>query len=232
MYTVDEKRGKVFIVKKVRKQKTLKEQVYEYLKERIILGKMKPGERLIEEKIAEELGISRSPIREAVRMLEKDGLLLVNKKGGVTVVKPTIEDYKYLYECRIEIESLAAFYAALRRTPEELAMLKEQFSEMERVKNHPTLVEVHEINNIFHETIIKASKNPFLIAITSQLRGVKTFYRGAILEVNPFRMEHAIVEHSKIFQAIENKDAEAARTSMRMHIESDYRHFEELIAKK
>lgn len=187
---------------------------------------------MIEEKIAEELGISRSPIREAVRMLEKDGLLLVNKKGGVTVVKPTIEDYKYLYECRIEIESLAAFYAALRRTPEELAMLKEQFSEMERVKNHPTLVEVHEINNIFHETIIKAGKNPFLIAITSQLRGVKTFYRGAILEVNPFRMENAIVEHGKIFQAIENKDAEAARTSMRMHIESDYRHFEELIAKK
>lgn len=210
----------------------MKEQVYEYLKEKIILGQIKPGERLIEEKIAEELDISRSPIREAVRMLEKDGLLLVNKKGGVTVVKPTIEDYKYLYECRIEMESLAAFYAALRRTPEELEMIREQFLEMERVKEHPTLVEVHDINNIFHETIIKASKNPFLIAITSQLRGVKTFYRGAILEVNPFRMENAIVEHSKIFQAIENKDAKAARNSMKMHIESDYRHFEELIAKK
>ena len=114
----------------VQKRETLKSQVYEYLKESIIYGNIKPGDRLIEEKISEELQVSRSPIREAVRMLEKDGLLSVNKSGGVTVVEPTIEDYRNLYECRVEIESLAAYYAAERRSPEKLEEIKSHLIQM------------------------------------------------------------------------------------------------------
>ena len=115
----------------VQKRETLKSQVYEYLKENIIYGNIKPGDRLIEEKISEELQVSRSPIREAVRMLEKDGLLSVNKSGGVTVVEPTIEDYRNLYECRVEIESLAAYYAAERRSSEKLEEIKSYLIQMD-----------------------------------------------------------------------------------------------------
>ena len=94
---------------------------------------------MIEEKIAEELQVSRSPIREAIRMLEKDGLL-VHSSGGVTIIQPTIEDFRgggggggYLYECRVEIEPLAAFYAAKRRSSEQLETIRGYLLQMGKI---------------------------------------------------------------------------------------------------
>ena len=204
------------------KKSTLKSQVYEYLKEDIILGRIKPGERLIEEKVAEELQVSRSPIREAVRMLEKDGLLSVNKSGGVTVVEPSIEDFKYLYECRVEMESLAAYYAAERRSSEQLEEIRMNILKMEKVTSDNSLKNVHDVNVSFHESIVRASGNPFLISMTSQLRGVNSFYRKAILEFDPKRVVDASAEHRQIYQAIVDQDNISARKLMKQHIEDDY----------
>ena len=232
MYTVDESRKEVtIIVQIVKKRTTLKTQVYDYLKEQIIMGGLKPGERLIEEKISEELQVSRSPIRESIRMLEKDGLLHVNTSGGVTVVQPTIEDYQHLYECRIEMEPLAAFYAAERRSNEQLESIRTFLLQMGKITETNNLKKVHDANVNFHEAIVGASGNKFLVSMVSQLRGVNSFYRKSILEENPLHMEHAIHEHQRIFQAIVDQDAESARSLMKDHIESDYKLFMEYCSK-
>lgn len=230
MYTVDE-RGKevLFMKNKVIKRETLKSQVYNYLKDGIILGHINPGDRLIEEKISTELQVSRSPIREAIRMLEKDGLLYVNSSGGVTVVKPTIEDFRSLYECRVEMESLATYYAAKRRSLEELEKMRSHLLEMDNITPSKNLTKVNDENSNFHETIVEASRNPFLIKMTGQLRGVNSFYRKAILDNYPLHFKDALVDHQKIFQAIMNQDKEAARLHMRQHIENDYKLFMKIV---
>ena len=87
----------------VEKRDTLKTQVYNYLREQILSGEIAPGERLVEEKISSDLEVSRSPVRESIRMLENDGLLIVNKSGGVTVVEPSLIDFQHMFECRVEM---------------------------------------------------------------------------------------------------------------------------------
>jgi DNA-binding GntR family transcriptional regulator len=213
------------MVQIIKKQATLKEQVYDYLKEQIIMGPIKPGERLIEEKISEELGVSRSPIREAIRMLEKDGLLLVNSKGGVTVVQPTIEEFKYLYECKVEMEPLAAYYATIRRTEEQLETIRGYLLQMGKLAEENELKKIHDANLNFHEAIVAASQNPFLVSMLAQLRGVNTFFRKSILEEYPSHAKEATNDHQQIFQAIMDQDSNEAKRLMKVHIESDYNLF-------
>ncbi|GIN40990.1 GntR family transcriptional regulator [Heyndrickxia oleronia] len=219
-----QKIGVISIVQIIKKGITLKTQVYDYLRDQIIIGGLKPGERLIEEKIAEELQVSRSPIREAIRMLEKDGLL-VHSSGGVTIIQPTIEDFRYLYECRVEIEPLAAFYAAKRRSSEQLETIRGYLLQMGKISEKNTLKCVHDANVNFHEAIVQSSQNPFLVSMITQLRGVNSFYRKTFLEENHMYAEEARRDHQKIFQAIVDQDSEEARRLMKHHIESDYNSF-------
>ena len=213
------------------KRMTLKQQVYDYLKNAIIFGEFDPGERLIEEKIAETLDVSRSPIREAVRMLEKDGLLNVHQTGGVTVVNPTIEDYRSLYEIRVEMESLAAYYAAERCNEQELQLMRTSIQEMAHEISIGNLKGLLRVNFNFHEIIVRGSRNPFLISMTLQLRGVNSFYRRAIVEGNPRNIHNALKDHEEIFHAIEQRDAPLARKLMKEHIEHDYQAFMEAVTK-
>lgn len=206
----------------IMKRETLKKQVYEYLREEIITGGIAPGERLIEEKIAKRIQVSRSPIREAIRLLEKDGLVTVNKGGGVTVFNPDIKNFKYLYECRVELEPVAAYYAAKRITKEQIDTLRKQLFFNKKRSEKYELKTIHDMNTRFHEGIVQASGNPFLIKMISQLRGINSMYRIAILKGNVLRAESAIQEHLKIFEAIVNGYAEEARQYMRDHIVNDY----------
>lgn len=189
-------------------------------------GELRPGERLIEEKLSNDLEVSRSPIRESIRMLEKDGLLKVKKTGGVTVVKPTMEDFQHMYELRIEMEPLSSFYAAKRRSSEQLEMIRDSLLSGKQI----TSKEDKSLN--FHEAIVQASNNQWLINMVSHLRGINSFYRKSIIEENPFHVEQAYIEHQKIFQAIVDQDSDGARKFMKQHIESDYNLFMELCRKK
>lgn len=189
------------------------------------MGDLKPGERLIEEKISDELKVSRSPIREAIRMLEKEGLLLVNSSGGVTVIQPSIQDFQYLFECRVEVEPLAAYYAAQRRSQDQLETIRGYLLQMGKITETNTLKKVHDANVNFHEAIVKASLNPFLVSMITQLRGVNSFYRKSFLVENEMYAEGAMRDHQRIFQAIVDQDADEAKRLMRSHIESDFNSF-------
>lgn len=205
-------------------KKTLKSQVYDYLREQIIVGKFKPGEKLIEEKIGEALNVSRSPIRESIRMLEKEGFLNLSKTGGVRVVEPSLSDFRYLYECRIGMESLAAYYAAIRRTDEQLQLMKKEVENTAHHKEKQNDNENH-VTVAFHDIIIEASANPFLISMLRTLRGVNSFYREVIVDKDPKHRQTAFADHEQIWEAISRQDADAAKELMKQHIERDFTHF-------
>jgi DNA-binding GntR family transcriptional regulator len=100
------------------------EQIYQTIKRLIFEGAYKPGERIYEAKIAKEFKVSRSPVREAVRAIEKEGLLVLNEKQQLEVYKPSLEDVKEIYLCRGGLESLAVKLATERATGEELDALE------------------------------------------------------------------------------------------------------------
>lgn len=210
------------------KRTTLKKQVYEHLKEQIILGMYKPGERLIEEKIAESFSVSRSPVRESIRMLEKDGLITVNSSGGVNVINPHIDDYMYLFEYRKEVEAAAAYYAAQRSTENHLQTMKKHLETMSDVDANSYKV-IHQSAVEFHTSIAEASKNPFLISTLAQLQGINTFYRRAILDHSDLFVKKAIEEHDQIYVSIKTRNEEKAKQLMRQHIENDYERFLKLL---
>lgn len=214
------------------KRSTLKTQVYNILREQILSGVIAPGERVVEEKISNDFEVSRSPVREAIRMLEKDGLLIVNKTGGVTVVEPSLIDFQHMYECRVEMEPLAAYYAAIRRTQIEVETIRSFLVKMQEVSKGQLEENVYDINSSFHEEIVKASNNKWLISLVTHLRGLNSFYRKAILDENPKRIKYAFLEHQQIFQAIVDQDADRAKTLMKEHIESDYNLFVEVCKKR
>lgn len=220
------------VAPKVEKGTTLKVQVYEFLREQILSGAIAPGARVVEEKISNDLEVSRSPVRESIRMLEKDGLLIVNKSGGVTVVEPSLQDFQHMFECRVEMEPLAAYYAAIRRTREEVETIRNFLLKMGEISEGDFQEKIYGINSSFHEAIVKASNNPWLINLVSHLRGLNIFYRKAILDENPKHLKQAYLEHQQIFQAIVDQEAPKAKALMKEHIESDYILFMEVCKKR
>ncbi|MDT3415854.1 DNA-binding GntR family transcriptional regulator [Brevibacillus aydinogluensis] len=207
----------------IKRSETLQEQVYEYLREQILFGGLAPGQRLIEERLCEETGVSRSPIREAIRRLEKDGLVVVQAQGGVTVYEPTFEDFTSLFECRLHLEPAAARFAAERRTEEELADLQELLAQMADIARDSDARRTHELHFAFHQRIAEASKNPYMAKIMNDLKVLISFYRNAILQVHPHRPETVIAEHGAILDAIRRRDADAAAARMAEHITCDFR---------
>ncbi|MBB4823369.1 DNA-binding GntR family transcriptional regulator [Sporosarcina luteola] len=140
-------------------------------------------------------------------------------------MNPTVEDYRSLYEVRVEMESLAAYFAAERCDKSELELLETSIREMRYEMAMQNLKGLLRVNFHFHERIVRASKNPFLISMTLQLRGVNSFYRRAIIEGDPRIIENALRDHEDIFLAIRQKDPQLARECMRKHIEHDYQEF-------
>mgnify|MGYP001944102343 FL=1 len=220
-----------YLQSNVIKRTTLKMQVYEHLKDQIINGAFKPGERLIEEKIAESLNVSRSPVREAIRLLEKDGLVIVKRSGGVQVVNPTMDDFKYLFEYRKEVESATAYYAAQRRTGKHIAKMQQHIETMNAIDPNDSKT-IHQSARVFHATIAEASENPFFVYSLSRLQGINTFYRSTIVFRNKSFIQKAVAEHEEIFEAIKNQNDNLAKQLMREHIENDYERYLSLLEQR
>lgn len=209
---------------KIEHSKTLQSQVYDYLHSKIVHGEILPGERIVEESIAKETGISRSPIREAIRRLDSDGLVTVSPRGGVRVYRPTFSDFKYLYECRLSLESTAAHYAAIRINPVQKEQLSKLMDEMQLAVNKQEVDLLRSLSTGFHQLIIQLSENPYLNKMMKQLISHLTFYRNAVLNI-PTRIEEGADEHQAIGEAIIAQDAKAAEELMKLHIERDYQFY-------
>jgi len=184
-------------------------QSYEIIRDRILNGELSAGTKIVEEKIAAELGVSRTPIRESIRKLEYEGLI-VNKK----VVKPTEKDLRNMFQVRILLEGYSAQCAASYLNENELDSLYECV----KIGRTGTIEEIMIANEHFHEIIVNASNNPVMIDIIDRMQSTIYLFRKTVVF---YQRPHLIDEHEQIYQAIKARDGQKAELLMKNHLEAD-----------
>ncbi len=197
--------------------KPIRDEVFTSLRNAILSGHFKPGERLVEKELAEQLEISRTPIREALRKLELEGLVLYEPRKGVVVVGVSSEDALEIYTIRAVLEGLAARLAASKRTEEELSKLKKLLSGMGECIQKDKINKLITLHASFHNFIAKVSKSPRLYQMIISLHDyVKNF--AEIPCYLPGRLQYGWEEHKDIVDAIDERDHERAEYAARNHI--------------
>jgi DNA-binding GntR family transcriptional regulator len=197
----------------------LREIVFESLREAIISGHLKPGERLVEVQLAEEMGVSRTPVREAIRKLELEGFVVMVPRKGAYVAGISVKDIANVFEIRTALESLAAGLAAERATEEEMEKLERLLVSVAESADNNDLDGWVDKDTIFHETIYKASRNERLVQIVNNLREQIQRFRVTSLGF-PGRMKVAVEEHRKIVEAISERNVALAQALAQEHIEN------------
>lgn len=211
----------------VMKSQPLHKQVYDYLRNQIIYGKIVNGEKLVESKIAKELNVSRSPVREALRMLCVDELL-VDKGEGLMVNPMDYQTSIEVYESRIALEPFAARLAAERIDDDMLRQIKNCVEAVEKYrgevieKNYAFIIEA---NTKFHALISQACRHHFIQKYLDNNQALMALVRN-----NEFyKMSHEedfIDEHAAIYEALASHDAIRAEQAMRKHVTTDYEMFQ------
>ena len=189
---------------------SLADQVFEKLEQDIITGVYPQGEILTELKLVEQLGVSRTPIREALRRLEQERLIAESGKGSV-VLGITIEDLIDIMDIRLRIEGLAAYYAAQNLTEESLSQLR-QISELQDIDR------LRQMDDRFHAAIYTLSGRPVIRDTLQPLHRKTQRYRRISIE-DTARLAHSVKEHKEIFEAIAAKDGDKAAELITRHIE-------------
>ncbi|MDR3289010.1 MAG: GntR family transcriptional regulator [Peptococcaceae bacterium] len=195
--------------------KPLREIVFESMREAIIGGVLKPGERLMEMQLADEMGVSRTPVREAIRKLELEGFVVMVPRKGAYVAGVSLKDVADVFEIRTALESLAAGLAAERVTEEEIEQMERLVHWAE--EKEPTLEQILEMDTSFHALVYKASRNPWLTQILENLWEQIQRFRSTSLAV-PGRGKEAILEHRGIIEAIALHRPEEAQELAAAHI--------------
>lgn len=197
--------------------KPLREIVFESMREAIIGGVLRPGERLMEIQLAEEMGVSRTPVREAIRKLELEGLVVMIPRKGAYVAEVSLKDLADVFEIRAALEGLAASLAAERVTDDEVEAMERLllFKEGET----QSIDDIVTTDTDFHAMVYKASRNGKLVQMLENLREQIQRFRSTSLAV-PGRPRDAVEEHRAIVEALAGHDAEAAKGLAEGHIAS------------
>ena len=190
---------------------------YQTLHERIVTGALSPGERLVEEEIAEQLGSSRGTVRTALLRLDHDGLVVRTRNRGARVRRVSAAEAVEILEARAVLESLAAGYAAERRTDAEARELTAITAEMERLHAAGELLAMSERNATLHRRIVEISGHGVARDICTRLRSqIVRFQFRTVLA--PGRSPQSLAEHRAIVDAITAGDRAAAQAAMRLHL--------------
>ena len=196
----------------------LREAVCETLREAIRKGILEPGERLMEVQLAEELGISRTPVREAIRKLEQEGYVIMMPRRGTYVSDISTNDVKEIFEIRSALESLATGLAARRIEPEELETLQNLLVEIEGYIAKNDIEKIVETDIKFHGLLYQVSRNERLVNIINNLKEQLARFRTLSMSY-PGRLQETLEEHSEMVEAIANGDVSAARDAAEHHME-------------
>jgi DNA-binding GntR family transcriptional regulator len=190
---------------------------YEALHDAIVSGELSPGERLIEEELAERLGLSRGAVRGAILRLGHEGLVVRERNRGARVRRFTLDEAIEVLEARAALESLAAGYAALRRTKEEARELRSIVDDMKRLHKDGELLAMSERNAVLHRRILEISAHRVASDICARLHSqIVRFQFRTVLA--PGRPQGSLAEHGRIVSAIVAGDREAAEAAMREHL--------------
>ena len=196
---------------------SLSEKVYRSLRDGIAEGKYRTGDCLVEMKIAEELGVSRTPVREALKQLELEDLVSSHPNRGVVVKSFTSEDLQDVSTIRHLLEGQAAFWAAQRVSDEQLKELREVVELMEFYTAKNDIAHLVALDTRFHELIYEASGSRTIRHILASLHHNIRKARQSSLTL-PDRAPNSLAEHLSIYHAIEQRDAQAAKEFMEAHV--------------
>lgn len=197
----------------------LRDVVFNTLRRAILKGDLKPGERLMEIALAEKLGVSRTPIREAIRKLELEGLVVMAPRKGAKVASITERDLNDVLEVRKGLEELAMRLACERITPEELDELEQIEQKFLRLIESGNLTELAEVDVEFHDKIYNCTNNKRLVQILSNLREQMYRYRMEYLKDSAVRRTLA-KEHRAICDALRSRDKDSALRYIYVHVDN------------
>lgn len=203
----------------IEQYKPLRDIVFETLRTAILDGKLKPGERVMEVQLAEKLGVSRTPVREAIRKLELEGLLVMIPRKGAYVADVSIQDVLNVLEVRASLEGLAASLAADRISEEDIDLLRQnadEFEEMNRLNDRDGMVQK---DTEFHSVLLNASGNNKLLSIVEGLSDYVQRFR-VIYFTEYSDAKNIMEEHRAILEAISERDGEKANQVAQDHIEN------------
>lgn len=196
----------------------LREVVCETLREAIRKGVLQPGERLMEIQLAEELGVSRTPVREAIRKLELEGYVVMMPRRGTYVASLSIRDINEVFEIRTSLDSLASGLAAERITAEELERLERLLVSIGEYIDQNDMEKIVETDTEFHDLLYQASRNARLVGIIFNLRDQLTRFRTISMGY-PGRLQETLEEHRRLVEAIAQGDVELAQRAAEKHME-------------
>lgn len=192
---------------------------YEILCDKILNGELPGGTKIVEEKLAAELGVSRTPIRDSIRKLEYEGLV-VNRR----VVNPTEKDLRNMFTVRILLEGYSARCAATFFKEKEIEKL---YSYIE-VGRTGTQDEIMAANESFHNDIVRASNNSVIIDTMDRMQAIIYLFRKTVVIYNRPRL---IDEHEEIYEAIKARDEDQAELLMKKHLETDLNFYLHVMSK-
>ncbi len=204
--------------KSIEKHLTLRERILETIRDAIMSGALKPGEKVAEPELAERFGISRTPIREAFRQLESEGYLTVIPRKGAVVVSYSERDVEEFYAIKSILEGYAANRACEKLTGKEIEKLQAINDKLRQLANEGDIKHFFKVHNDFHELFVRAADNDKLYELISNL--VKKFQRLRVASLSlPGRMQISVQEHNKIIEAFCSRDSEQAERLVRKNAE-------------
>lgn len=195
---------------------SLADQVFERLEGEILGGKYQQGDVLTESRLTEDLGVSRTPVREALRRLEQEHIVELSPRG-IVILGVTEKDIQDIYAVRMEIEGMAAARAAESDNAEHLAELREALELQEYYVSRRDAERIRTMDNRFHELLYRMSRSGVLYDTLLPLHKKAQKFRKASVQ-NESRAEQSAREHREIFEAVAAHDAVAAERAMREHV--------------
>lgn len=207
----------------IQRSKSLHEQTYEALRTSILSGDLPPGERLVETQLAQWLQVSRTPIREAIRQLQKDGLVTVDGMGSLQVASISVADAAQLYDCRLALEQLSVAQACDHATPNQLRQLEGYVLQAEQLMRDGSsdlkVMQLLDLDYGFHRLIAESSGNRWLVTLLDQVFDKMILLRVQTTRHNPEVLEIRI-EHRQIYEAIAQRQTETAIESIQSHLQA------------
>ncbi|OPY68944.1 MAG: putative HTH-type transcriptional regulator YdfH [Syntrophorhabdaceae bacterium PtaU1.Bin034] len=203
--------------RKRKKKRLLREQVYNGIKDSIISGEFEPGRRLIEEKLAEDMKTSRTPVREAIQKLEKEGLIYRLPRGGFAVKGVSEEEVEEVFNLRSLLEGYAANLASTRIQEHEIKALEDIVNMQEALLQNMNADEFIRLDGEFHDTLYKAARNNRLYALLGDLRDYMYRYRVIILRFGR-KDRYAVQDHKEMLDSIKAKNGREVEKLVKKHI--------------
>jgi len=199
---------------------TLSKRIYSSLETAILEGKIKPDDHLVEEELSKMFGISRAPIREALRWLDKDGLVRIVPRKGAVVQSISEKDIQDIYEIRSVMEGLAARLFCERASEEELRKIDMIVKNAQMISpSHGHKQTYRRLNREFHDAIILGSKNEKILETYNHFRKQIAWFQNVTLAFD-FRFEVSLKEHKQLLALFLKRDSEKAEIQARQHIEN------------